>query len=76
MIKTVLPLPTHASSAYEDAPGLLEDDPVYRQHPEDWQNTWWTHLSFILPGHSVDSKKHKKNLPPCTMPDYTGFKQS
>ncbi len=36
--RTVQPLPYHAKSAYNDAPGKLEDEWVYRRHPEDWQN--------------------------------------
>jgi cytochrome c-type biogenesis protein CcmH/NrfG len=36
--RTVQPLPYHAKNEYNQAPGLLEDEWVYRQHPEDWQN--------------------------------------
>jgi tetratricopeptide (TPR) repeat protein len=36
--RTVQPLPYHAKSSYNQAPGNLEDEWVYRQHPEDWQN--------------------------------------
>jgi tetratricopeptide (TPR) repeat protein len=36
--KTVLPLPYHAKNEYIIAPRRLEDEWVYRQHPEDWQN--------------------------------------
>ena len=36
--KTVLPLPYHAKNEYTTPPGRLEDEWVYRQHPEDWQN--------------------------------------
>ena len=36
--KTVLPLPYHAKNEYITAPSRLEDEWVYRQHPEDWQN--------------------------------------
>ena len=35
--KTVLPLPYHAKNLYDTAAGRLEDEWVYRQHPEDWQ---------------------------------------
>ncbi len=34
--RTVLPLPTHATGRYDKAPGRLEDDPVYKQHPGDF----------------------------------------
>jgi Tfp pilus assembly protein PilF len=35
--KTVLPLPYHAKDVYNTRPGKLEDEWVYRHHPEDWQ---------------------------------------
>jgi tetratricopeptide (TPR) repeat protein len=34
--RTVLPLPTHRTGRYDRAPRQLEDDPVYREHPEDF----------------------------------------
>ncbi len=39
--KTVLPLPYHAKNQYTTAPGRLEDEVPYRQHPDDW-NTFQT----------------------------------
>jgi hypothetical protein len=36
--RTVQPLPYHAEKQYTTAPGRLEDEWVYRRHPEDWQN--------------------------------------
>ena len=44
--KTVLPLPYHAKQEYVERPGRLEDEYVYRQHPEDWQNY---HTRYITP---------------------------
>jgi hypothetical protein len=35
--KTVLPLPYHAKNLYVTRPGRLEDEWVYRHHPEDWE---------------------------------------
>jgi Tfp pilus assembly protein PilF len=35
--KTVLPLPYHGKDVYNTPPGKLEDEWVYRHHPEDWQ---------------------------------------
>ena len=35
--KTVLPLPYHAKNLYDTPPTRLEDEWVYRQHPDDWQ---------------------------------------
>ena len=44
--KTVLPLPYHAKNQYTTAPGRLEDEWVYRQHPEDWQTY---HTRYVTP---------------------------
>ncbi len=44
--KTVLPLPSHERPAYNTPPGELEDDPVYRKHPRDWEEY---HTRFITP---------------------------
>jgi Tfp pilus assembly protein PilF len=44
--KTVLPLPYHAKDLYVTPPGSLEDEYVYKQHPDDWQNY---HTRYITP---------------------------
>lgn len=45
--KTVGPLPAHDQPAYDaDAAGALEDDPVYRRHPGDWQRY---HTRYVTP---------------------------
>jgi Tfp pilus assembly protein PilF len=44
--KTVLPLPYHAKQEYVERPGTLEDEYVYRRHPEDWQNY---HTRYVTP---------------------------
>jgi Tfp pilus assembly protein PilF len=44
--KTVLPLPYHGKDLYVTAPGRLEDEYVYREHPEDWQNY---HTRYVTP---------------------------
>jgi tetratricopeptide (TPR) repeat protein len=44
--KTVLPLPYHAKNQYTVRPGALEDEWVYRQHPEDWKNY---HTRYVTP---------------------------
>ena len=44
--KTVLPLPYHAKNEYTTRPGSLEDEWVYRQHPDDWQNY---HTRYVTP---------------------------
>jgi hypothetical protein len=35
--QTVQPLPYHVRTLYDTAPGRLEDEWVYRRHPDDWQ---------------------------------------
>jgi Tfp pilus assembly protein PilF len=44
--KTVLPLPYHAKNEYTVRPGALENEWVYRQHPEDWKNY---HTRYVTP---------------------------
>jgi hypothetical protein len=44
--RTVLPLPTHASGKYDTAPRQLEDDPVYRAHPDDFATY---HTRYVSP---------------------------
>jgi hypothetical protein len=44
--RTVLPLPTHASASYDAPAGRLEDDPVYRKHPADFEKY---HTRYVTP---------------------------
>jgi tetratricopeptide (TPR) repeat protein len=44
--KTVLPLPSHQQRGYDTQPGAIEDDPVYRFHPEDWREY---HTRYVTP---------------------------
>ncbi|HEX8722736.1 MAG TPA: FG-GAP-like repeat-containing protein [Pyrinomonadaceae bacterium] len=44
--KTVLPLPSRDRAYYTTPPTRLEDDPVYRRHPQDWQNF---HTRYVTP---------------------------
>jgi len=44
--KTVLPLPSHAMKSYDRPPGRLEDDPVYRRFPRDWEVY---HTRYVTP---------------------------
>jgi hypothetical protein len=46
--KTVLPLPSHGHPDYvAESPALeLEDDPVYRRYPQDWQTY---HTRYVTP---------------------------
>ncbi len=43
---TVQPLPYHARKLYDTPPGPLEDEWVYRKHPEDWQTF---HTRYVGP---------------------------
>jgi Tfp pilus assembly protein PilF len=54
--KTVLPLPTHATSDYTKAPARLEDDPVYRRYPQDWQDY---HTRYVTPQSFADALRVK-----------------
>lgn len=49
---TVLPLPYHARTVYDTPPAPLEDEWVYRHHPEDWL-TWQTR--FVTPQNFRDA---------------------
>jgi hypothetical protein len=44
--RTIQPLPYHAKTQYNHAPGSLESERVYRQHPEDWQTY---HTRYVTP---------------------------
>jgi hypothetical protein len=44
--KTVLPLPSHERREYTSIAPRLEDDPVYRRFPEDWQRY---HTRYVAP---------------------------
>lgn len=44
--KTVLPLPYHAEQEYTSTPAGLEDELVYRRHPQDWQTY---HTRYVTP---------------------------
>jgi hypothetical protein len=44
--KTVLPLPYRAMRSYTSTPSTLENDPVYRMHPRDWQVF---HTRYVTP---------------------------
>jgi hypothetical protein len=44
--EAVLPLPRHDDPSYTDASASLEQDPVYRRYPNDWQQY---HTRFVDP---------------------------
>ncbi|MBS1841685.1 MAG: VCBS repeat-containing protein [Acidobacteria bacterium] len=44
--RTVEPLPYHAKNLYDTAPGRLEDEYVYKRHPEDWEKY---HTRYVTP---------------------------
>ena len=57
--KTVLPLPYHAKNMYITPPGRLEDEWVYRQHPEDWQNYHTRYVSTDVFQNAMRSMQRK-----------------
>ena len=59
--QTVLPLPSHARPGYDSPPGALEDDPVYRFHPEDWREY---HTRYITPGDFQNGLRPRWDSPP------------
>ncbi|HZJ37594.1 MAG TPA: CRTAC1 family protein, partial [Chthoniobacterales bacterium] len=44
--KIVLPLPYHAKQEYITLPGKLEDEWIYKKHPNDWQKY---HTRYVTP---------------------------
>jgi hypothetical protein len=50
--RTVLPLPTHRSGRYEGTVGRLEDDPVFRAHPRDFEVY---HTRYVSPDRARDA---------------------
>ena len=54
--KTVLPLPSRDRQYYTTPPTRLEDDPVYRRHPQDWQDY---HTRYITPQRFGEALKVK-----------------
>ena len=42
----MLPLPSRDQEYYTTPPTRLEDDPVYRRHPQDWQDF---HTRYVTP---------------------------
>jgi Tfp pilus assembly protein PilF len=46
--KTVAPLPYRGIKDYDKAPGRLEDEQAYKQHPQDWQTY---HTRYVTPEH-------------------------
>ena len=51
--KTVLPLPYHAKNLYVTPPGRLEDEWVYRHHPEDWETYQTRYVSHDVFDHAL-----------------------
>ena len=57
--KTVLPLPYHAKNEYITPPGRLEDEWVYRRHPDDWQNYHTRYVTADIFQNALRSKQPK-----------------
>jgi hypothetical protein len=54
--RTVVPLPTHRSPRYVPGTGRLEDDPVYRRHPADFERY---HTRYVSPDAARDALRGK-----------------
>ena len=60
--KTVGPLPSHDQPVYDPAASaVLEDDPVYRRHRDDWLN--W-HTRFVAPDRFLRGLRRFEPAPP------------
>ncbi len=58
--RTVLPLPTHATGRYDRAGGRLEDDPVYRQHENDFATY---HTRYVTPAARAALRASRPDTP-------------
>ncbi len=43
---TLRPLPSHGDATYDEPPGRLQADPVYKRHSSDWQEY---HTRYVVP---------------------------
>ena len=57
--KTVLPLPYHAKQEYTTPPGRLEDEWVYKQHPDDWQKYHTRYVSPEIFQHALRTRRDR-----------------
>jgi Tfp pilus assembly protein PilF len=57
--KTVLPLPYHAKNEYITPPGRLEDEPVYRRFPNDWQTYHTRYVTTEVFQNAMRSQRSK-----------------
>ena len=59
--KTVGPLPSHDQPVYDpEASAVLEDDPVYRRHEDDWLN--W-HTRYVAPDYFLRGLRRVEREP-------------
>lgn len=59
--KTVGPLPSHDQPVYDpDVSAVLEDDPVYRRHEDDWLN--W-HTRYVAPDYFLRGLRRVEREP-------------
>ena len=61
--RTVQPLPYHARNQYVIAPGRLEDEEVYRRHPEDWQKYHTRYVTTDVFRNSLRSTLRRRSSP-------------
>ncbi|MCS6775547.1 MAG: FG-GAP-like repeat-containing protein [Chloroherpetonaceae bacterium] len=57
--RTVLPLPYHGQKAYNTPPTELENDPVYRRFPKDWEEY---HTRYVAPNRFLNAMKPPRTL--------------
>ena len=57
--KTVQPLPYHTKNEYITRPGRLEDEPVYRRFPSDWQTYHTRYVSTEVFQNAMRSVRSK-----------------
>jgi hypothetical protein len=58
--RTVLPLPSHDAAQYDTRPGRLEDDPVYRRYPQDFERY---HTRYVSPDGLRDALRSRIDWP-------------
>jgi Tfp pilus assembly protein PilF len=57
--QTVLPYPYHARKEYNSAPTKLEDEWVYKHHPEDWQNFQTRYVTPQIFTNALKDEEHR-----------------
>ena len=72
--RTVQPLPYHARTEYDTPPGQLEDEWVYRHHPEDWQTYQTRYVTADTFRNALQTGRHNEESSNCTNPRHSVFR--